>query len=165
MQSDLISHNSIQPADIDTVVRYHSEYYNEKYGFNHEFGEYVRKPLTDLVERKSTKERVWLIRDSGSVKGCITLVHNSDKEAQLRWYYVDETLRGKGLGSELIKRLIDFAREQDYRRVILWTVSLLKDARRMYEKHGFELQEEFTHTKWGLELTEQKFRLNLSGRE
>jgi len=165
MHSNLISHDSIRPADIDAVVRYHSEYYSMRYGFNHEFGEYVRQPLTELVRRKSPKERVWLLRKGGMVQGCVALVHNSDEEAQLRWFYVDEKLRGEGYGNEMITNLIRFATLKGYSRIILWTVSLLEKAIRLYKQHGFVMVEELTHTKWGLELTEQKFLLNLSGLE
>lgn len=151
----------VRTADIEAIVRYHTEYYNRTYGFNHEFGQYVRRPLTELVDRASPRERVWLIGDEGNVLGCVALAEVSVEISQLRWYYVDESLRGHGLGGRLMTALIEFAREQGYSQIILWTVSLLEEARRMYERHGFTLREEFTHTLWGMELTEQKYLLIL----
>jgi RimJ/RimL family protein N-acetyltransferase len=53
--------------------------------------------------------------------------------------------------------LIDFATENGYKRIILWTVSLLEDARRVYERNGFALEEELVSNIWGKELVEQKF--------
>jgi GNAT superfamily N-acetyltransferase len=159
MDSDFRS--KISNPDIEEIVRYHAEYYNQTYGFNHEFGEYVRKPLTELVDRASPRERIWLIGEEGSVQGCVALAEVSAEIGQLRWYYVDESVRGRGLGSRLMTELIVFALEQGYRRIILWTVSLLEEARRMYERHGFVIEEELTHTVWGMELTEQKYVLIL----
>ncbi len=161
MQSTPNLRSIISAADIDAIVQYHADYYNRNYGFNHEFGEYVRKPLTELVDRASPRERIWLIGEEGSVQGCVALAEVSAEIGQLRWYYVDESVRGRGLGGRLMTGLIEFAREQGYSRIILWTVSLLEEARRMYERHGFVIEEEQTHTVWGMELTEQKYVLIL----
>jgi len=156
---EILIRTDVTPSDTEAIVHFHSEYYPRRYGFNHEFGEYVRKPLNELVDRRSPRERVWILEQEGTVMGCIALAMVSTEISQLRWYYVDESLRGMGFGNRLISLLIGFAREQGYQQIILWTVSLLEEARRMYEKHGFRLDEEVTHIVWGMELTEQKFLL------
>jgi GNAT superfamily N-acetyltransferase len=158
---EILIRSDITPADTEAIVYFHSDYYARRYGFNHEFGEYVREPLNQLLERNSPRERIWLLDHGGQVKGCIALAMVSAEVSQLRWYYVDESLQGLGFGNQLISMLIRFAREQGYHQVILWTVSLLEEARKMYERHGFRLDEEITHEVWGRELTEQKFLLDL----
>jgi GNAT superfamily N-acetyltransferase len=90
------------------------------------------------------------------------LVRNSEEEAQLRWFYVDETLRGQGFGQQLMNFLITFAVEKQYQRIILWTVSLLDEARRVYERNGFQLEEEIASRIWGQDLVEQKFVKQIS---
>ena len=145
------------PADIGRIVRYHDEYYAEHYGFNHDFGTYVEEPLTEFYNRNSPMERIWLLEADGFLTGCIALTRVSAEEAQLRWFYVDESIRGKGHGQDLIDRLIIFAREQNYQRIILWTVSLLTEARRVYERNGFKLVVEHPTSIWGKVLVEQKF--------
>lgn len=59
--------------------------------------------------------------------------------------------------------LIRFAVERQYRRIILWTVSLLAEARRLYEKNDFTLVEEHNSDIWGMRLVEQKFEKGLAG--
>ena len=152
----------LMPADIGEIVRYHDEYYAANYGFNHDFGRYVLGPLTDFFERNSPDERIWLLEDKSGLKGCVALVRNSDAEAQLRWFYVYESLRGQGFGQKLMNFLITFAVEKQYQRIILWTVSLLDDARRVYERNGFVLEEEIASRIWGQDLVEQKFVKYLS---
>jgi len=149
------------PDDIEKIVRYHDEYYADHYGFNHDFGKYVEGPLSEFYARNSRDERIWLLDDQTGLKGCIALTRVSDEEAQLRWFYVDESLRGLGHGQNLINRLIKFAEEMNYQRIILWTVSLLGEARRLYEKNGFVLEEEHDTKIWGSELVEQKFAKRL----
>jgi len=153
--------NGLLPGDIERIVRYHDEYYAERYGFNHDFGKYVEGPLIELYDRNSPKERIWLVEEHGALKGCIALARVSDEEAQLRWFYVDESLRGRGYGQKLINLLIGFAVEKNYQRIILWTVSLLDEARRVYERNGFVLEEEHKTKIWGSELVEQKFTKRL----
>ncbi|WP_066062863.1 GNAT family N-acetyltransferase [Neobacillus soli] len=51
--------------------------------------------------------------------------------------YVKEQTRGKGIGEELIKTAIDFAKETGAKGVLLETTKENKTAQRLYEKIGF----------------------------
>ena len=64
-------------------------------------------------------------------------------------------LRGQGIGSELITRLLSFAAETGYQRIILWTASRLYEAIALYRKFGFTLEEEREHFVWGNRVVEQ----------
>lgn len=145
------------PSDLKEIVRYHDVYYAENYGFNHDFGRYVEGPLTEFYNRNSSEEGIWLLEDSSGLKGCVALVRVSPEEAQLRWFYVDESLRGRGFGQTLMNLLTAFAVEKQYKRIILWTVSLLDEARGVYERNGYVLEEEHESRIWGRELIEQKY--------
>ena len=162
MHDNLHFRTLLNPADIIEIVRYHDKYYAANYGFNHDFGRYVFGPLTEFFERNSPDEGIWLLEDNSGLKGCVALVRNSEEEAQLRWFYVDETLRGQGFGQQLMNFLITFAVEKQYQRIILWTVSLLDEARRVYERNGFQLEEEIASRIWGQDLVEQKFVKQIS---
>lgn len=153
--------NELLPGDIENIVRYHDEYYAENYGFNHDFGKYVEDPLKDFFARNSPRERIWLLEDDNGLRGCIALTRLMNDEAQLRWFFVDESLRGQGYGQKLINLLICFAVEMNYKKIILWTVSLLDEARKLYVKNGFELEEEHLSRIWGKLLVEQKFGRSL----
>lgn len=150
----------LSPDNISEIVRYHNEYYAENYGFNHDFGKYVESPLLEFYQRKCPDEHIWLLHDHSVLKGCVALVKNSDEEAQLRWFYVDESFRGQGYGQKLMDLLLLFAAGKKYRRIILWTVSLLEAARKVYERNDFVLAEEHEIFIWGQNLVEQKFVKN-----
>jgi GNAT superfamily N-acetyltransferase len=70
-------------------------------------------------------------------------------------------MRGKGIGNMLMKTLIDFAKEKNYKNIYLWTVDFLDAARHLYEKYGFELQDRKISIVWGKELIEEKWSLKL----
>ena len=54
-----------------------------------------------------------------------------------------------------------FAREARYRKVTLWTQSVLTAARRIYERAGFTLIHQETHDTFGKELIGETWELEL----
>jgi len=56
---------------------------------------------------------------------------------ELQKMYLDRRARGQGIGKALLKKCLDYAREQGYVRCYLETISALKEAIRMYEDSGF----------------------------
>lgn len=143
------------------LVEMHGLLYSQEYGFDHTFEAYVAKPLAEFVLRQTTRERIWLVDSDGMLMGSLAIVKHKETEAQLRWYLLHPTLRGKGLGTRLMEESIKFCREQGYKKVFLWTVNSLQAAARVYKKVGFQLVDENTHEIWGCLLTEQRYDLQL----
>jgi GNAT superfamily N-acetyltransferase len=161
MPGGLIIRTEVRPGDIGSMVLIHANYYSKVHRWNEEFEAYVAIPLAELVLRKRPDERLWIVESDGDVKGCIALARSDEGTAQLRWFYLDPSLRGKGLGTRLVMDLLAFAREKRYRRVILWTVDSLWDAIRVYERCGFRAVERKAHKVWGLDLVEVMYELEL----
>jgi GNAT superfamily N-acetyltransferase len=147
----------IKVTDIGQIILWHSEYYSKKYGWNEEFEAYVAKALSEFVIRKDNKEKIWIIENESKVKGSVTLTKVTVTIAQLRWFFVDEELRGMGYGKKLMEQLLSFAKSSGYSEIILWTTYELSEAAYIYKKYGFELIEEFNHFVWGKEVTEQNY--------
>ena len=55
----------------------------------------------------------------------------------------------------LLEESLRFARQAGYTRMILWTTDVLSDARRLYQKAGFQLLEEERVQSFGKELGSQ----------
>ncbi|HET8650081.1 MAG TPA: GNAT family N-acetyltransferase, partial [Gemmatimonadales bacterium] len=81
--------------------------------------------------------------------------------AQLRWFLVDPSARGRGLGRRLLDTAIEFSRAAGYRRIVLWTVSALEAAARLYRAVGFERTEEQPGQRWGSDVIEEKYERSL----
>lgn len=151
----------LRPGDIGQVVSFHGRVYAQEYGFDHTFEAYVAGPLAAFVRSGSPRGRVWLAERAGELVGCIAIVECSASVAQLRWYLVDPTARGRGLGTTLLNEALGFCRICGYRSVVLWTVRALTAAAHLYRVAGFALREEKAATLWGVEVIEERYEMTL----
>ena len=103
--------------------------------------------IADLVETQNLGGRIILLQDVS--------------DAQLRLLYVEPTTRGLGIGTHLVDECVEFARRAGYRKMTLWTNSVLDSARRIYQRKGFLLIKEERHHSFGKNLVGQNWELDL----
>ena len=151
----------LRPGDIGTVVNLHGIIYAREYGFDHTFEAYVAGPLSEFARSFTSKERIWLAERHGHIVGCIAIVASSPEVAQLRWYLVDPSARGIGLGKRLLNEAVEFCKACGYKTVTLWTVSALTAAARLYQSVGFSKVEEKPGRQWGVDVVEERYELQL----
>lgn len=146
-------------GDLGAVVSLHAAEYLG-HGFDETFEAYVAGPLAEFVLHRPPRGRIWLAEEDGRLVGCIAIVPAKGDEAQLRWFLVASSQRGRGLGRRLLDEALGFAREAGYGSVMLWTVSCLERAAELYRRAGFTLVTEKPGA-WGAEVLEQQYRLSL----
>jgi GNAT superfamily N-acetyltransferase len=96
------------------------------------------------------------------VVGSVFLVKGPDDDtAKLRLLYVEPAARGIGIGARLVEECRLFARAAGYRRIVLWTNSVLTSARRIYEAAGYRLMESKPHRSFGHDLVGETWELEL----
>jgi N-acetylglutamate synthase-like GNAT family acetyltransferase len=78
------------------------------------------------------RERCWIAEMDGNNVGCIFLAKDSATVARIRLLLVDP--KARGLGARLVDECRRFARRAGYKKVTLWTHSVLTAARHIYEK-------------------------------
>ncbi len=152
------------PGAIGRVVEMHAVYYSESWGFGRFFEAKVAGGMSEFLNRfDETRDGFWTTTRDGRVEGSIAIdgVKAEDEGAHLRWFILSDKLRGGGHGKRLLSEAVNFCVAKRYSRVYLWTFEGLHAARRLYEKQGFSLVEEFEGDQWGVTVNEQKFILEL----
>jgi DNA-binding MarR family transcriptional regulator/GNAT superfamily N-acetyltransferase len=155
---------SLRPGDIGWVTHRQGIIYYEEYGWDERFEALCGEILARFVQNFDAKhERAWIAERDGEIVGAIFCVRKSATVAQLRLLYVEPTARGLGIGTRLVDECVEFARRNGYRKMMLWTNSVLDSARRIYERKGFCLVKEERHHSFGKNLVGQNWELDLKG--
>ena len=156
------------PGAIGRAAELHALYYSREWGFGLSFEALVAAGLAEFLQRLDpARDGFWTLSRAGRVLGCVAIDGSRGGQqaeahgAHLRWFIVDETLRGQGLGDRLLRQAVDFCRACGHPQVYLWTFQGLDPARRLYERHGFRLEEQRQGSQWKTMVLEQKFVLAL----
>lgn len=148
-----------RPGVLGRVVELHGRYYSREWGLGLYFEAKVARELAEFLQRMTEGDGIWVARVDGEMAGAIVIDGHDGAGARLRWFILDESCHGLGLGGMLMQAAMDHCRAQGFERVWLSTFAGLVAARHLYEKHGFRLYSESdgAHLTGNPALTEQLF--------
>jgi DNA-binding MarR family transcriptional regulator/GNAT superfamily N-acetyltransferase len=154
----------LRPGDLGWIIHRQAVLYTQEYGWTQDYEALVAKILADFVQSfDPAREAAWIAEIDGRVVGSIFLVRGDAPEVgKLRLLYVEPDTRGRGVGAMLVQACTDRARAVGYRRLELWTNSILVAARRIYQRAGFVLVDEAPHHSFGHDLVGQTWALDLA---
>jgi putative acetyltransferase len=81
--------------------------------------------------------RLLLTMQDGQAAGCVCLKGHDATTSELKRLYVRPTFRGQNIGQQLVKMLIEGARQSRYQRIVLDSHISMKKAHAIYQEVGF----------------------------
>jgi GNAT superfamily N-acetyltransferase len=155
-----------QHGDLGAVAAMHGVLYGREQGMDQTVEAYIARGLADLVTARARDGdgagQLWVAEADDRLVGAIGITRADDDEAQLRWFLVDPSQRGHGLGRRLLDTALGYVRSRGFRSVFLWTIAGLAPAHHMYLQAGFTLTENRPGRQWGIDVVEQRFDLELT---
>lgn len=123
-------------ADVPEVIALIGRVFAE-YGFSYD----PRTELPDLFafrhHYQPPRGAFFVVRETGQVVGSVGVERLDAGSAELHRLYVDAALRGRGTGRALVETVLDWCRDQQVDRLVLWSDTRFDLAHLLYERMGF----------------------------
>jgi DNA-binding MarR family transcriptional regulator/GNAT superfamily N-acetyltransferase len=149
-------------GDMGWVISRESIAYADEYGWDMSYEALVAEICAQFIKNyDAPREHCWIAEADGRPLGSVFLVRASDELARLRLLLVEKEARGLGIGRALVEQCIRSAREKGYKRMTLWTQSILVAARKIYQDAGFVLMASEPHRSFGQSLIGETWELKL----
>jgi GNAT superfamily N-acetyltransferase len=157
-------YHEFKAGDLGELIRIHGIQNLKDYGFNHVHEAYCAKIAVDFIlDPEPKRSHAWLLKKGNQVVGSVLIVERPENQAQLRLLFVDDYVRGIGLGRWLVQESIRYTWQSCFDSVHLWTVAGLDRAISIYESLGFVKTEEKCVEEWGGSRVEVRYDLRFDG--
>ena len=128
------------------IVPFQDKYSHYFYDLNYDWlNEYFYVEEYDEKVLKNCKEEIidkggyiFFAIFKSEVVGTMALIPREEKIYELNKMAVRKELRGNGIGHQLIQYTIDFAKNNEYKSVILYSNTVLENSIHLYNKFGFK---------------------------
>lgn len=149
-------------GDMGWVLASHATCYATEHGWGGAFEALAADIVAQFLRNYDpARERCWIAEMDADPVGSAFVAIAGENTAKLRLLLVEQRARRFGIGRRLVDECIRFAREAGYRRMTLWTQSILVSARAIYERAGFRLLSQEPHCLFGRELIGETWELTL----
>jgi DNA-binding MarR family transcriptional regulator/N-acetylglutamate synthase-like GNAT family acetyltransferase len=137
-------------GDLGYLTSRQSILYHETYGWSGLIEANEGEVISAFIRKfKPGREQCWIAEIGGAMVGSIILTDEGNDLSRLRLLYVEPVARGLGIASALVDECIAFAKAVGFKRMTLWTHTVLESARRIYAAKEFKLVKVQMHEEFG----------------
>ncbi len=153
--------NAWVPGAVGDVAALHGRYYAASHGFGVSFETRVAAALGEFLARLDERSMFRCVVDNaGRVLGSIAVDGAQSPLAQLRWFIMDDSLRGHGWGTRMMDEAMAHCRR--FEGVYLYTMAGLDAAIHLYERHGFTETARVPDAQWDTGFVNIRMEVRLS---
>lgn len=108
--------------------------------FKNDFVSFNELQVVDLYEKYKRNPNIldgMMLYDDGIVKGVINGHPEENKIFEITEFYVEPFFVGQGIGTLLMKQMIQQIKKKGFQKIILWVIKDNVRARKFYEVNGF----------------------------
>lgn len=128
------------------IVSFKDKYSHYFYELNYDWlNEYFFVEEYDEKVLKNCKKEIidkggfiFFAINNSEIVGTMALIPREEGVYELNKMAVRKDIRGKGIGHQLINFIIHYAKENNYKSLILYSNSVLKNSIHLYNKFGFK---------------------------
>jgi N-acetylglutamate synthase-like GNAT family acetyltransferase len=129
-----------------TIAPFHNDYAQDFYQLNIEWLEtffYVEDYDKEVLSNPQkyildSGGHIFFAIENNQVLGCVALLKRSEGSFELTKMAVLPNQRGKKIGQQLMQYCIDFAKEENFTQLFLYSNTILENAIYIYLKYGFK---------------------------
>ncbi len=122
--------------------KYSKYFYELNYDWLNEYfyvEDYDKKVLKNCKKEIINKGgQIFFALNDTNVVGTMALIPRGKGVYELNKMAVRKDLRGKGIGNQLIKFIVDYSKDKGFNSVILYSNTVLKNSIHLYNKFGFK---------------------------
>lgn len=106
---------------------------------------YEDKALDDMTsEYKGERQAYFVVEENSKIiggAGIAPLTGLEEKVCELQKMYFLPEARGRGIGTDMINKCLQFGSDQKFKKCYIETLPYMENARKLYNKSGFEVIE------------------------
>ena len=95
----------------------------------------LRNPKEEVIDKGG---HIFFAKLNGEIVGTVALDRMNEEECEVLKFGVKESAQGNGIGTILMEKLLEVAKEEGYKKVHLCSNHELESALYIYKKLGFE---------------------------
>lgn len=84
----------------------------------------------------------YVLKDEGKIIGTVAIINKGNNIAELKRMYVDKEHQGKGCGTTMLEKAIEFCIQHGFTKLEFETNRKFTVAHKFYQKHGFKIVNE-----------------------
>ena len=167
MRTEIRLVEGYSPRVIGRIAEMHAVYYAREWGLGAFLEAKIARDCAGFIDRYDPDTDLLLLALSNeAIGGSIIVdlndpassdVDGGDRGAHIRWFILDDAIRGTGVGRQMMQRAVDHIDRFAGGKAWLTTFAGLDAARRLYEDFGFRLADERQDNTWGDPVHEQLY--------